>query len=262
MSAATVEQVAQTLMDAHREGRPIAPVRQSLPAGDTEIAYAVQERNTEAWLAAGRILVGRKIGLTNPVVQAQLGVDQPDYGMLFQDMQVADGEPMEFGRVLQPRVEAEVAFVMDDELNDEDLDEEDVVHSIRYAVPSIEIVGSRIQGWNIGITDTIADNASSGAFVLGQESRTLSEFDPVACRMVMTRSGEEVSSGSGADCLGSPVLSTLWLARVMVRRGRPLRAGDIVLTGALGPMVDARPGDVFQAEISGLGSVTAAFSDS
>jgi 2-keto-4-pentenoate hydratase len=261
MTSDVIQTVARRLLQAHESRCPCEPVRGLMAPGDTVAAYAAQEINSQLWLGAGRPLVGRKIGLTNPAVQAQLGVDQPDYGMLFADMQVADGEVIPPTKVMQARVEAEVAFVMDDELNDEHLDADDVARAIRYALPAIEVVGSRIRDWDISITDTIADNASSGAFVLGDSPRSLAEFDPVACEMRMTRDGIVVSSGSGADCLGSPITSTLWLARVMARAGRALKPGDIVLSGALGPLVAAQPGDVFRAEISGLGTVTAAFAD-
>lgn len=256
---ANIEQAAAALYDAHATGTPCAPIRDLLPDGDVEAAYAVQNINTEKWLADGRRLVGRKIGLTAKAVQAQLGVDQPDYGMLFADMDVADGEEIDISRVLQPKVEAEIAFVMGDDLNDERLTAADVMTSVAYAVAAIEIVGSRVANWDIRILDTVADNASSGLFVLGHQPKRLGDFDPRLCGMVMERSGEPISVGAGTACLGSPITATLWLAKVMARVGRPLTKGDIVLSGALGPMTPVSRGDVVEARIEGLGSVRAAF---
>jgi 2-keto-4-pentenoate hydratase len=208
----------------------------------------------------GRRLVGRKIGLTAQSVQKQLGVDAPDYGMLFADMAVADGEEVATHRLLQPRVEGEVAFCLNRELADPQLTMADVMRAVDYAVAAIEIVGSRIAGWDIKITDTIADNASSGRYVLGNEPRRLGQFDTRLCGMSLERRGEQVSLGAGAACLGNPLNATLWLARKMAAIGRPLQAGDIVMSGALGPMVAVQPGDAFELRINGLGSVRALFS--
>jgi len=135
----------------------------------------------------------------------------------------------------------------------------DILRATAYALPAIEIVGSRIANWDISLADTIADNASSGLFVLGSRPVKLSEFDVMGCGMVMEKRGEQVSTGAGAACLGNPLRAAVWLADTMARLGSPLQAGDIVLTGALGPMAVARPGDVFEASIEGLGSVRAAF---
>jgi len=254
-----IEEAARRLRTAWETGVPCDPVRDLIGETDVEAAYAVQNINTEHWLKAGRRLVGRKTGLTARAVQKQLGVDQPDYGMLFADMDVPEGEEISLARIMQPKVEAEIAFVIGDDLNDDQLTTADLLRSIEFAVAAIEIVGSRVAGWNIRIADTVADNASSGLFVLGHEPRRLGEFDPRMCGMVMEKRGEPVSVGSGAACLGSPISATLWLARVMAKVGRPLLEGDVVLSGALGPMAPAAPGDVFEARIEGLGSVRAAF---
>lgn len=220
----------------------------------------MQEINTKRWLAGEeRILSGRKIGLTAQSVRDQLGVDQPDYGMLFADMEVMDGEEIAWSRCQQPKVEAELAYVIAAPLTGGHLTMVDLMASIGYVVPAIEIVGSRIRDWDIRISDTIADNASSGLYVLGQQPRRIGDFDPRLCGMVMLRNNEPVSVGAGAACMGSPLNATLWLARVMARAGRPLGPGDLVLSGALGPMVAANPGDVFEARINGLGSVRAVF---
>jgi len=256
---ANIGRAAELLLLAQSSGEPCAPVRTLFEAGDIAGAYSVQDLNVQRGLDQGRRMVGRKIGLTARSVQKQLGVDQPDYGVLFADMEVTDGEAIAFGRVLQPKAEAEVALVLERDLTVEQPTIADVLRATAFALPAIEIVGSRIASWDITILDTIADNASSGAFVLGTSPRKLPDIDLRLCGMAMFHNGEPVSVGAGVACLGHPLIAAQWLARTMVRVGRPLLAGDIVLTGALGPMVAAFPGDVLEARIEGLGRVTAAF---
>lgn len=256
-----IQQAADRLWDAFKSGTPCVPVRDLIGNMDFGAAYQVQEINTVRQLAEGRRLVGRKIGLTAKAVQHQLGVDQPDYGMLFDNMDIPLGEEISVSRVLQPKVEAEIAFIMGDDLNNENLTSADLISSVDYAVAAIEIVGTRIANWDIEIHDTIADNASSGVFVLGDQPRKLGEFDMRLCGMVMERRGDPISVGAGVACLGSPVAAALWLAKVMAGAGRPLRKGEIVLTGALGPMVSVEPGDAVTAKINGLGAVSAFFAE-
>lgn len=257
--SAIIKQAADMLWEAVRSGVACPPVRTLLGDADADDAYKVQELNTARMIASGRRLVGRKIGLTSRAVQQQLGVLQPDYGMLFDDMAIAAGRDIPWMRVLQPKVEAEIALVLRDDLDSESLISCDVLSAVDYALPAIEVVGSRIENWDIGIVDTIADNASSGVFILGDEPRKLDSFDIRLCGMVMERRGEPVSEGAGIACLGSPISSALWLAKTMARVGHPLRRGDVVLTGALGPMVSVGPGDVVTARINQLGTVTACF---
>lgn len=254
-----IQNAADRLWKASQSGRPCAPVRDLIGEQEIEAAYRVQKINTERKLAVGRRLVGRKTGLTAKAVQAQLGVDQPDYGMLFDDMNVSIGTEISAAAVMQPKVEAEIAFIMGDDLNSEALTSSDIITSVDYAVAAIEIVDSRVKDWDISIYDTIADNASSGMFVLGDAPRRLSEIDLRLCGMMMERRGELISNGAGVACLGSPVTACLWLAKVMAREGYPLSKGDIVLTGALGPMASVEAGDAVTARINGLGSVTAFF---
>ena len=168
-----------------------------LPAGAIDRAYAAQEINTKRWLAAGRRLVGRKIGLTSLAVQRQLGVDQPDYGMLFDDMAVLDGWDVAADQLIQPKVEAEIAFVIGRDLDHERLTIADLLRAVEFALPAIEIVDSRIADWKIGILDTIADNASSGLYVLGASPKKLDGLELRLCGMVMEMGGEEVSVGRG-----------------------------------------------------------------
>jgi 2-keto-4-pentenoate hydratase len=206
------------------------------------------------------VVVGRKIGLTSPAVQQQLGVDQPDFGFLFADMDVSSQTLVPSRMLLQPKVEAEIAFVLKTDLDDEDLSEERIRSSVDYAVAALEIVDSRITHWDLTIADTVADNASSGLFVLGQQRLKLSEFDPRTVTMRMQADGVEVSRGEGTACLGDPVLALAWLARSAQAFGQPLLAGQIVLSGALGPMAAVKPGIRIDAEIAPLGSVAATFS--
>jgi 2-keto-4-pentenoate hydratase len=256
-----VIQAADRLLDAALTGTPCRPVRDLIGAGDVAAAYAVQQQLAEVRLAAGARVVGHKIGLTSPAVQRQLGVDQPDFGLLFDDMDLSGYAVVPVTGLLQPRVEAEIAFVLGSDLDNGDLTPEEVRAAVAYAVPALEIVDSRIAGWDITIADTIADNASSGRFVLGAGQVRLDAFAPVDSVMAMTVDGEVVSEGTGAACLGDPLTALAWLARTTREHGRPLRAGQVVLSGALGPMVPVRPGTRVVATISGLGTVAATFGE-
>ncbi|MEU5883914.1 fumarylacetoacetate hydrolase family protein [Spirillospora sp. NPDC047279] len=254
-----IDLAAERIRGAHASGVPCEPVRDLI--GTADEAYAVQERLTGEWLAQGRRLVGRKVGLTSPAVQAQLGVDSPDFGVLLADMAVPDGAEIPAGAVMQARAEAEVALVLDHDLTHERHTVADVVRAVAFALPAIEIVGSRIRDWDITLADTVADNASSGLYVLGNRPAALGDVDLRLCGMVLERRGEQLSTGTGAACLGHPLNAALWLADTAVRLGRPLRAGDTILTGALGPMTTPAPGDVLEARIDGLGDVRVAFGE-
>jgi 2-keto-4-pentenoate hydratase len=252
---------AERLRAAARTGRACAPVRDLIGATQVSAAYAVQEQVVAARLRAGARVVGRKVGLTSEAVQRQLGVDQPDFGVLLDDMAYADADVLPHAAFLQPRVEAEIAFVLAEDLADGPLDAEQVRASVAYAVAALEVCDSRITGWDICFADTVADNASSGAFVLGSARRGLDEFRPVDAVMEMTIDGELVSTGLGRACLGDPLEALRWLALTARSLGNPLRAGQVVLSGALGPMVPVPPGAVVTAEVTGLGSVTARFTE-
>ncbi len=259
MAADDVADQAERLRDCHVSGRPMAPIRTAFPGATIDDAYAIQAANTAYWSLRGRRRVGAKIGLTAKSVQRQLGVDQPDFGTLFADMAVPDGDVVPAGRLLQPKVEAEVAFVMARSPDIDRLTTAELVGSVAYALPAIEIVDSRISNWDIGIVDTVADNASSGLFVLGTNPRRLEGLDLRLCGMVLEINGDQVSFGAGAACLGHPLHALGWLARTMAANGLPLAAGDVVLSGALGPMVVVAPGDRVEARIEGLDSVRVAF---
>jgi len=249
------EALAQRLRNAYAHGS-VAPLRDVLDPTDVEGAYAVQAVNTAFWTAAGRRITGRKVGLTAKAVQAQLGVDQPDFGVLFSDMQVADGGELPTSKALQPKAEAEIAFVLKADLPDPNVTRESVAAAVGSVVAAIEIVDSRIADWKITFADTVADNGSSAFYVLGADAKPLDGLDLWTCGMVLEVNGAVASLGAGAACLGHPLNAATWLARTLAERGDPLRVGDVVLTGALGPMVALKPGDRVKASVGGLGSAS------
>ncbi len=258
-NAQLIQTLAERLRRAEATRQTIAPVRGDIALDDMASAYAVQQRNVDARLANGERVVGRKIGLTSPAVQQQLGVDQPDFGALFASMAYGDAQPMPLSTLIQPKVEAEIALVLERDLLQATNTFADIIGATAYAVAAIEVVDSRIEQWNIRFVDTVADNASSALFALGSRPVKLSDIDLSACAMTLSRDGEVLSRGNGAACLGNPLNAAVWLANRMARLGTPLRAGDVVLTGALGPMVPVTEPSTFTASIEGLGSVRAAF---
>jgi 2-keto-4-pentenoate hydratase len=257
---AAVERLARAL-----ETRvPCAAVRDLIGTDDLPAAYAVQQGLVQKRLAAGATVVGRKIGATSEAVQNQLGVDQPDFGYLLDDMDVSDQDPISMRRLLQPRVEAEVAFRMATDVapaSEDEITLDAVRAAVDVALPALEIVDSRIDQWDIGFTDTVADNASSGLYVVGREGRTLDELEPREVEMSLSINGEVRSSGNGAACLGDPLEALRWLAVQCHRFGDPLRAGQVVLSGALGPFVPFAAGDKVVASISGFEPLVAEFEE-
>jgi 2-keto-4-pentenoate hydratase len=254
---------AERLWEAQAARTPCAPVRDVIAADAVEVAYAVAQRNVARVVAErGWRLNGHKIGLTSPAVQRQLGVDRPDFGVLFAELGHASGEEVPVVDLLQPKVEAEVAFVLRHDLDHGVHTVADVISAVDYVLPALEIVDSRVSGWDITFVDTVADNASAARYVLGTVPVRLDgpdRLDLAAIEMTMTLNGEPVSTGRGSACLGNPLIAARWLADTMSQAGTPLRAGGVVLTGALGPMASVAPGDEVTATITGVGAVTTRF---
>lgn len=259
MTNQSTDKIAEILRQAEQTGVPCDPVRDLIGDGGIAAAYEVQKINTDLRTRDGARLVGRKVGLTARAVQKQLGVDEPDFGALFADRCFGDGDELPWKLLMQPKVEAEITLVLGRDLDMETITMVDMMRAVEFVIPSIEVVGSRIANWDISILDTVADNASGSCFVLGGPKRQLDDLDLRSCGMVIERRGEPISIGAGAACLGHPLNAAVWLANTLARNGTPLREGELIMTGALGPMAPVAPGDVVEARISGLGSVRAAF---
>lgn len=241
--------------------RTCEPIRDIIGPVDVAAAYEVQQLVNGRRLSTGVTAVGRKIGLTSEAVQRQLKVDQPDFGVLFSDMLRRSGDEVALDSLLQPRVEAEVAFVLARDLDEGPFTVSALADAIDYALPAIEIVDSRVRDWNIALTDTVADNASSGLFVLGTEPMAMEELVPRRVRMQMWMDDVVVSTGSGEDCLGDPLLALAWLAATCLDLGAPLLRGETILSGALGPLVPVSAACAVRAELQGLGTVFVNFVD-
>lgn len=257
--AEALEHAARVLIRASADATPCPPIRELVPDAGLEDGYEVQ-RLVRARTSASRARVGRKIGLTSAVVQRQMGVETPDFGVLFADMAYGDSEPVPFDGLLQPRIEAEVAFVLGTDLPERVVTTIDVLRAVDFVVPAIEVCDSRIAEWDISIFDTVADNASAGVFVTGSTPRSLRDIDDLReMEMVLTTDGTVISSGRGSACLGHPVNAVVWLANQVAQRGEPLVAGEVVLSGSLGALVPAAAGATYEARIHGLGTVRAVF---
>ncbi|WP_175684657.1 2-keto-4-pentenoate hydratase [Burkholderia anthina] len=253
-----IQAAADALWEARAARQTIARVSETFDIQSIQDAYAVAEANVARGAAAGARICGKKIGLTSKAVQQQLGVDQPDYGVLFADMEYVSGAELPAGRLIQPKAEGEIAFVIGRDLDALDLSWGRFLVGLEYALPAIEIVDSAIEDWKITLVDTVADNASCGLYVLGVEPRRVGDLAFGGCGMDLRKNGETASVGSGVACLGNPLNAAYWLAKKMAELGQPLRAGDVVMSGALGPMVPVTEGDRVEAEISGLGRVSCA----
>lgn len=246
---------ASTLRQARLHRTPVPPASAKFGLSELADAYRVAEINTAARVAEGRRIVGKKIGLTAKAVQQQLGVDQPDFGVLFDDMEFLHGADIPTERLIQPKVEAEVAFVVERDIDGEAPTYGEFLNGLAYALPALEIVDSAITDWKITLFDTVADNASSGLYVLGDQPVTIGALSLGDLGMAMTSGGETVSVGTGAACLGHPLRAAYWLARTMAAQGQGLKAGEVILSGALGPMVPVQAGDLIDAHIAALGRV-------
>lgn len=251
-----IQAAAEALRHARETRTPIARVSESFGIATLDAAYAVAELNTQGRVAAGARIVGKKVGLTSKAVQLQLGVDQPDFGVLFDDMEFLDGDAVPMSRLMQPKAEAEIAFVVGRDLATAKPSYAEFLACLAYALPAIEIVDSAIADWKLTLVDTVADNASCGLYVLGSQPVAIGDFALGEIGLQMDLNGQTVSVGSGAACLGHPLRAAYWLAQTMGARGEGLRAGEVILSGALGPMAVVQAGDHVHARIGALGSVS------
>jgi 2-keto-4-pentenoate hydratase len=259
LSVATREELAAELADAERSRVPMAQLTSIYPDIDVVDAYEIQLINIRQRVAEGARVVGHKVGLSSEAMQKMMGVDEPDYGHLLADMAVFEDKPVPAGRFLYPRVEVEVGFILADDLPGGGCTEDDVLAATAAFAPSIELIDTRIKDWKIALCDTIADNASSAGFVLGKERVSPKDIDIKGIDAVLTRNGEVVAEGRSDAVLGDPVTAVAWLARKVDSFGVRLKACDIVLPGSCTRAIDARPGDAFVAEFTGLGSVRLSF---
>jgi 2-keto-4-pentenoate hydratase len=256
-SSKNLRAAAQAIREARNTRTTIARVSETFGITGLDASYQIAQLNTQDRLEnPARRIVGLKVGLTSKAVQQQLGVDQPDFGVLFDDMEYLNGDAIPMSRLIQPKVEAEVAFVVSKDLGSHAPSWGEFINALAYALPALEIVDSVIQDWKITLVDTVADNASSALYVLGDQPVSLGAFDTSALGMQMSINGKPVSVGSGAACLGHPLRAAYWLACAMAKRGAPLQAGQVILSGALGPMVALNAGDLIQAHLGPLGSIS------
>lgn len=260
MESSTRALIAQELVEAYSTHEAVDPLVGRFPGITLEDSYEIQLLQIADRLAAGRRIVGHKVGLTSAAMQRQLGVDQPDYGHITDDMVFLEHEAIPLGTYLQPRVEPEIAFVLKSPLTGPGVTVPQALAAIDFVLPALEIIDSRIRDWKIGILDTIADNASSGGIVLGSTPVDVADVDLRLSGCVLYRNGEIVGTGAGGAVLGSPISSLVWLANTVGPLGITLEAGHIVLPGSQTAAIPVAPGDAFTAHFAGLGSVTTRFS--
>lgn len=261
--APAIVRAAERLRHAQTTNRPCLPVRDLIGPDARDAAYAVQRHVAALSEISGAKQVGRKLGMMSPAVQQQLGVAEPTIGTLMDTMQVPHDGVVPVRRLLQPLVEAEVAFRLKADLDGPQVDAQQARDAVGEVYAALEVVDSRVADWDIAAVDTIADNASAALFVLSPRGMPLGDTDLREFRMEMRRGRRVVSSGSGSDnCMGDPVHGLAWLAREACRQGDPLRAGMLVLAGALGPMVPVKEGDSYAARIGDLPEVSVHFRSS
>lgn len=258
MDRELVSRLAGRLYEAEIERRPIDPLTSEHPDLTSELAYQIQLAVVERKVSQGRKVVGKKIGLTSRPIQQLLGVDQPDYGHLLDDMSVLDGGIAPMNHLLQPRVEGELAFVLNKKLQGPGITKENVLAATATIRPAIEIIDSRIGDWKIALADTIADNASSGLFVLGEPQRT-KDFDLRLMGMVLEKNREIALTGAGAAVLGHPAEAVAWLANKLADFEIALEAEEVILSGSFSSALPVAPGDEIKVEFDRLGDVTVSF---
>ena len=260
MDEAAHRRHGEELYRALRERRVVAPLTERVPEITVDDAYRIQMRIVDLRRSRdGESVVGKKIGLTSEVVQKAFGVDQPDFGHLMSAMAYGDGAPIPTGELIQPRAEGEIAFELRRDLAGPGVTPADVLAATERVVACFEIVDSRIRDWKIRVEDTVADNASSGLFVLGTGAASPGAVDLVGCRMELEKNGARVGAGTGAASMGSPLSAVAWLANTLGGFDIALRAGEVILSGSLGPLVPVVRGDRMRVAIEGMGEATVEF---
>lgn len=251
------DEAAEHLLGAYRTGMPVDPIIEAFPSATIEDAYRIQQAQVARWVADGDRVRGHKVGLASAAMQRQAGVDQPDYGHLTQSMFHLEHEPIPAGTFLQPRIEPEVAFVLNRPLQGPGVTVAEAIAAVDFVLPALEIVDSRVRDWKISIVDTISDNASSGGVVLGATPVSPRSLDLRLTGCVLHHNGTVAATGAGGAVLGSPINSLVWLANTVGPLGIELEAGHVVLPGSMTAAQTMRPGDTFSTTIAGLGTVTA-----
>ena len=253
------QKAAASLAEAYRSGVPVDPLVQTYPDITVDDAYAIQQLQLTSRLDQGARVVGYKVGLTSAVMQHQMGVDQPDYGYLLDEMTYLENAPVPVENFLQPKVEPEIAFVLGRDVSGPNATVAQVMGAIEYVVPALEIIDSRVRDWQIGLLDTVADNASSGGVVLGSRPTALVDQDLRLAGCNLYVNGRIVGTGAGGAVLGSPLTAAVWLINTLGARGVTLRPGQVVLSGSVTAAVSVASGDTVSAQIAGLGTVTTRF---
>ena len=259
MDSNIIQTLGDSLYQALRSNSVIDPITNQYPDMTIEDAYAVQKRMIDRRVQDGEVIVGKKIGVTSRAVMNMLGVYQPDFGYMTDRMIVNEGETIAMSRMIQPKAEGEIAFLLKKDLMGPGLTNADILAATEAVIPCFEIVDSRIRDWKIKIQDTVADNASCGLFVLGDNAVSPRKVDLSTCGMVLEKNGEIIATGSGAAAMGSPVNAITWLANTLGRLGVPLKAGEVVLSGALAAMFPCAAGDNFRVSIGGIGACSVRF---
>lgn len=251
--------IAQALWDAEHDAVPIDPPTAAHPELDPDDAFEIQLINIRRRLGGGAKVVGHKVGLASEAMQKMMGVGEPDYGHLLDKMQYFEDTPIDTSALCYPRVEVEVGFILGKDLPGAGCTMDDVVDGIEWVVPSIELIDSRIKDWNISLPDTIADNASSCGWILGEQRKRLADLDVGNIDARLRRNDEIIAEGNSSAVLGNPLNAVSWLANKVESFGVRMRAGDVILPGTATRAIDIRPGDRFHAEFDGLGSVSLQF---
>jgi 2-oxopent-4-enoate/cis-2-oxohex-4-enoate hydratase len=255
-----IKQYGDELYDAFVKFSPVRPLLEREPDITIEDAYKIQEHFVARRVAAGERIIGKKIGATSKPVQDFLGVYQPDFGMLTSGMVYQEGDTIDLGTMIQPKAEAELAFVLKADLKGPGITAMDVIRATDYVLPCFEIVDSRIVDWKIKIQDTVADNASCGVFVLGKTKGDPRVLDITLAGMVLEKNGEIFSTGVGAAVQGSPANAVAWLANTLGALGIPFKAGEVILSGSQSSLVPVVGGDELVCTVGGLGSCRVKFS--